>query len=150
VDYTGFSVVLAVSGCNHKCDGCWAKDSWKRTAGKAFTEDTYQELKNALNHEYMDNLVLQGGDPLFSANRSFIMKLCTRIKAELPDKSIILFTGYTIGQIERDLTMCNILDCVDVIIDGKYDKTATNVKTFRGSDNQGHYKILKGMSIFVD
>lgn len=149
-DYLGFSVTLAVSGCSHKCKGCWAVSSWNRNTGSPFTEETYQELYRELNQSFISNLVIQGGDGMFSANYQDTINLCRRIKQELPDIRIVLFTGYTLSQLQNDLLRSPILDTIDILIDGKYEKDNPTKKPFRGSGNQCRYKLEKGVATFID
>lgn len=150
VDYLGWSVTLQVSGCNHKCDGCFAKKSWNRNSGHEFTEETYTGLKEMLCVEYINNLVIQGGDGLFSANVKHTIDLCRRIKHDLPNLRIVLFTGYTLNQIQSDLLRAPILDTIDVLVDGKYDPTQSSDLPFRGSDNQRRYSLCDGIPTLID
>lgn len=136
-DFYGISTVIAVSGCIHKCEGCWAKErgGWKYSAGQEFNEDAYQELSGHLSKSYVDNLVIQGGDGLVPRNFKDTMDLCKRVENDFPDKRIVVFTGYTYEEIKNDLLKSPILKCVDVLIDGKYDKNLPK-SLYRGSENQ--------------
>ncbi len=149
-DYLGFSVTLSVSGCNHKCAGCWAVPSWNRNTGSLFDETAYQELYTELNQSFISNLVIQGGDGLFSANYVDTINLCRRVREELPDIRIVLFTGYTLFQIQNDLLRAPILNTIDILIDGKYDKNSPTKLPFRGSDNQRRYRLTGGTVRLLD
>lgn len=136
-DFYGISTVLAVSGCIHKCDGCWAKErgGWKYSSGYEFDEAAYQLLKKYLSKSYCNNLVIQGGDGLIPHNFNDTIELCKRVESEFPDKRIVIFTGYTYEEIRQDLIKSQILKFADVIIDGKYKKELPD-KPYRGSANQ--------------
>lgn len=135
-DFLGFSTVLQVSGCSHGCEGCFvSREAWKPSFGKPFTGETYKELIKNLNKPFISNLVLQGGDPLHKNNIRAIMKLCRSVREALPDKRIVIFTGYTYEQLMQDTLRVGILEFIDVLVDGKYEKDLEPAP-FRGSSNQ--------------
>lgn len=63
---------------------------------------------------------------------------------ELPDKTIWLYTGYTLGQLQNDLLRQPILVEIDILVDGKYEKDKPTKKPFRGSSNQYIYELKDG------
>lgn len=150
VDFKGISVVLAVAGCSHKCNSCWVKSAgwWKHTSGQPFDEDAYQELYEAASKPYISNVVIQGGDGLFHKNVHDTIKLCQRLRYDLPDRKIVLFTGYTLEQIQNDLLRQPILDTIDVLIDGKFEiGLSKNPPPFRGSSNQRVIHLENGIPV---
>jgi anaerobic ribonucleoside-triphosphate reductase activating protein len=150
VDFKGWSTVLQVSGCSHGCSGCFNTSSHNPKSGQLFTEDTYQELQSYLDKPYINNLVLQGGDPLFKRNVPEILKLCKRIKNELQDKNIVLFTGYTLTQIQSSQQLSPILSTIDYLVDGKFEKDLKVSGKFFGSSNQRIYHITDSGENIVD
>ena len=147
-DFSGFSVTLAVSGCSHMCKGCWAKDSWKSSFGQPFDETAYQTLAEALAKPFINNLVIQGGDGLFHKNVADTLTLCRRVKSKLPEKNIVLFTGYTYEQLQNDLLRQPILSTIDYLVDGKFERELSkNPPPFRGSSNQVIHKLENGVSV---
>ena len=143
-DYYGFSVVVAVSGCSHQCEGCWSKASWRYTEGTEFTEETYQTLLALAKPDHISSIVWQGGDPLFHKNYKAVIEISRRLKKDLPNKKIVLFTGFTLWQIESDFLRAPILNTIDVLVDGKYEKDNPTTKPFRGSDNQRLIVLSQG------
>ncbi len=149
-DFNGVSVLLQVAGCSHKCEGCFVKSSgWlKHTAGQPFTEDSYQELYEAASKSYIDNIVIQGGDLMYHRNVSEGIKLCQRLRKELPNKNIVLFTGYTYTQLRNDLLRCEVLNHIDYLVDGKFvQELSKNPPPWRGSANQVLHTIVDGVSV---
>lgn len=79
-----------------------------------------------------------GGEPLCPENQFLTNLIINSVKEKLPDTKIYLWTGYCL----EDLDMNNnriksILEQVDCLIDGPYDKTKRDVSLFmRGSSNQ--------------
>lgn len=149
-DFRGISVILQVAGCSHKCEGCFVKSSgwWKHNAGQPFTEDSYQELYEAVSKSYNDNIVIQGGDLMYHRNVQEGIKLCQRLRKELPDKNIVLFTGYTYNQLRNDLLRCEVLNHIDYLVDGKFDRSQSkNPPPWRGSHNQVIHTLINGISV---
>ena len=147
VDFTGWSTVVQWSGCAHKCEGCFAEASHNKNSGALFDEEAYQELYDASSKPFISNIVMQGGDMMFSANYIGGIALCRRLKKELPDKNIVLFTGYTYEQLQNDILRQPVLETIDFLLDGKYEQNNPTTKPFRGSDRQVLHTLVKGVSI---
>lgn len=132
-DGDGVRVALFVSGCSHHCKGCHSPFSWNPEAGKEFTEEVKEKLFQLIDRPYIDGLTLSGGDPLFCDNIKTIRLLCYEFKQRFPNKTIWLYTGYTLDKIKA----LDFLQCVDVIVDGPYIEELRDVTLpFRGSSNQ--------------
>lgn len=133
----GFRTVLFVTGCSHKCERCYNKSTWNPRNGQEFTESTLEYLITMVNKPYINGLTISGGDPLYRSNIKEVINICKRVKEETR-KSIWIYTGYEFNDLPED--SLELLDYVDVIIDGKYDYTKPTDKPFRGSDNQKMYR----------
>ncbi|MGG1652253.1 anaerobic ribonucleoside-triphosphate reductase activating protein [Paenibacillus sp. NRS-1775] len=138
INSTGFHVSLFISGCIHRCDGCFQPETWNFKFGKLFTDDTIDEIIEALSPDYISSFCLLGGDPIESSGDSMLEKLLVRIKKEYGDeKQIWVWSGYTYQQIISDDSKLNILKYCDVLIDGKFIKELKNLNlAHRGSSNQ--------------
>ncbi len=137
VDFKNWSTVLQVSHCTHMCVGCFNKSSWKKNAGNLFTEETYRELLACASKSFIKNVVIQGGDPLSPLNYQEVITLCRRLRKDLPEINIVLFTGYTYSELQVDLLRQPILNTIDVLVDGKFEQSLSkNPPPFRGSSNQ--------------
>ena len=91
---TGIRVSLFVSGCTHRCKGCFNPEAWDFQYGNEYTDETENEILQALAPSYIKGLSLLGGEPFEPQNQPALLKLCQRIKRELPDKTIWCYTGY--------------------------------------------------------
>lgn len=131
VNGLGARVVLFVTGCLHKCPGCYNKSTWNPVDGSEFTEQTIEKIFSYLDSSYIQGLTLSGGDPMYPSNRPIITDLAKRVKERFPKKDIWLWTGYKFEELSAD-----ILDFVDVVIDGKYEEKNKTEKPWRGSANQ--------------
>lgn len=98
----GFGVTLFVSGCPHGCKGCFNKNTWDRTNGNEFTEDSYDYLVHCLRRPYIQRLTISGGDPLAPYNRHCVLEICRRVKTDFQNKiNLWIYTGYTLEQIKQ-------------------------------------------------
>lgn len=132
----GIRVSLFVSGCSHGCEGCFNEAAWKYNAGKPFTKETMEKLFFHCADNAIKGLTLLGGDPLAPKNRETVTEICKEFKNRFPSKDIWMWTGYTYSQVS-DL---EVLNYVDYLIDGKYEKDLPTKKAYRGSDNQIRWK----------
>ena len=131
----GLRVVLWVSGCTVKCDGCHNSCTWDFDDGIEFDESAKQELFTELDKDYISGITLSGGHPLEEKNYETIKELCKEIKDKYPNKTIWLYSGFEWRFI--CMAMFKILPYIDVLVDGPFqiDKKDTNLM-WRGSSNQ--------------
>ena len=136
----GVRVSLFVSGCTHRCPGCFNEVAWDFDYGQPFTEETIQTILQMLRPSYIKGLTLLGGEPFDPRNQEDVVKLLRRIREELPEKSIWAFSGYLF---ERDMLSGKIgdvseyLSYLDVLVDGPFVQSRKNLRLrFRGSENQ--------------
>lgn len=139
----GIRVSLFVSGCNHRCKGCFNQEAWDFNYGTEFTTSTIDSIIEHLKPEYIKGLSLLGGEPFEPANQSALVDLLERVKLEYPDKSIWCYTGFSY---ENDLlgymgkryeSTLKLLDKIDILVDGKFIEEKKDLMLrFRGSKNQ--------------
>ncbi len=136
----GIRVSLFVSGCTHRCPGCFNEVAWDFAYGKPFTEETAEQILDMLRPSYIRGLTLLGGEPFEPQNQSAVVELLRRIRQELPEKSIWAFSGYLF---EKDMLSGRIgdvseyLSYLDVLVDGPFVQEKKNLSLrFRGSENQ--------------
>ena len=139
----GMRVSLFVSGCLNRCKGCFQPETWDFDYGYPFTPEVEQQLMDELSHPYYDGLTILGGEPFELQNQPDVARLILRVKEELPDKTIWMYTGYTY---DKDLVPggCRytdvtdtILDQIDTLVDGRFVEEKKNIRLrFRGSENQ--------------
>lgn len=135
----GTSVTFFTQGCPHRCEGCHNPETWDFEGGEEVTHDTILEVIEAITANGLHrNLCIMGGEPLCPENQFLTNLIINSVKEKLPDTKIYLWTGYCL----EDLDMNNnrvksILEQVDCLIDGPYDKTKRDVSLFmKGSSNQ--------------
>ena len=136
----GVRVSLFVSGCTHRCPGCFNEIAWDFDYGEPFTEETVETILEMLRPGYIRGLTLLGGEPFEPQNQGPVVALLRRIRQELPEKSIWAFSGYLF---DRDILSGRLgdtreyLSYLDVLVDGPFVQAKKNLSLrFRGSENQ--------------
>lgn len=129
----GLRVVLWVAGCSHYCEDCQNPVTWNPEGGIPFTEESKQELFDALGRSYVSGITFSGGDPLHCANEQEVLALAKEIRQKFPHKTIWLYTGYLWEYVKSR----EIAKYIDVLVDGEYVKQLRDTKLhWRGSANQ--------------
>ena len=140
---TGCRLSLFVSGCMHRCKGCFNIETWNYSYGTRFTEETMQEILERLRPDYISGITILGGEPLDYINQPHVLKVLKRVRRELPAKNIWIYTGFT----WEDLTdekrygkseeIHSILKMTNVLVDGPFILEERDISLpFRGSRNQ--------------
>ena len=148
----GVRVSLFVSGCSHRCKGCFNEESWDFDAGEEFTDETIDTIIEALKPDYVQGLTLLGGEPFERVNQQGLLPLLRRFKKEFPGKDVWCFTGYLF---DKDILgrMCKeweetheLLNMIDVLVDGEFILEQRNLMLkFKGSENQRTIDVKKSL-----
>ena len=135
-DGIGVRVVVFVSGCLHNCKGCHNPASHSFTAGRVFTLDLQDEIVDYIHDTpFISGLTLSGGDPMYSAIE--LLPFIQRLRYELPNMSIWIYSGFTYEEILRDTDMFALLRLCDVLVDGLFILEQRDITlAYRGSTNQ--------------
>ncbi|MBQ7230498.1 MAG: anaerobic ribonucleoside-triphosphate reductase activating protein [Oscillospiraceae bacterium] len=139
----GVRVSLFVSGCTHRCPGCFNAEAWDFDYGQPFDQPVIDRILDDLSPSFVKGLTLLGGEPFEPQNQGPIVELLRQIKAKYPEKSIWAFSGYLF---DRDILSGRLgdpeitreyLSYLDVLVDGPFVQARKNLSLrFRGSDNQ--------------
>lgn len=139
---TGVRVSLFVSGCTHHCKNCFNAEAWDFEYGKPFTKETEDEIIEDLRPDYMAGITLLGGEPMEPVNQRGLISLIRRIREELPQRTIWIYSGYVYedfkdgGRAHCEVTD-EILSLCDILVDGPFVEEKKNISLrFRGSENQ--------------
>jgi anaerobic ribonucleoside-triphosphate reductase activating protein len=123
--------VIWVQGCSIRCKGCWNTDMWsfeKKTT--LLVQELLRKIEN--EKEFIEGVTILGGEPLDQYEEvAELLSACREIGL-----STMLFTGYEMTEIvEKQMT--SILDNLDILITGRYDKTKRTLNhQWIGSTNQ--------------
>lgn len=147
----GVRTSLFVSGCTHRCKGCFNQETWDFHYGEEFTQKTIDSLLSSCEPAYIKGLTLLGGEPLEPENQRALLPLVRQFKEKFPDKDIWCYSGYTY---ETDLmdeagsARCEatdeLLSYIDILVDGEFDQNLYDIRLkFRGSSNQRILQLKK-------
>ena len=146
----GVRVSLFVSGCTHRCPGCFNPETWDFQFGAPFGEEQSQQILEYLRPNHIKGLSLLGGEPFEPENQLAVLELVKRVRAELPQKDIWCYSGYLfealadgkIGSHSRAL-----LEQVDILVDGPFILERKNLGLrFRGSENQRIIQVQNSLN----
>lgn len=155
----GVGVALFTQGCpfNPHCKNCFNPDTWDFNGGKEWTPEVEDKLIELANRPYIKRLSILGGEPLADENLDGVLHLVNRFRLSFPNKSIWIYTGYTLDEIfKNDLSIPafymfdytgnnfannekrkQIISQCSIMVDGRYvDSQRNPSKKWAGSDNQ--------------
>ena len=149
---SGVRVSLFVSGCTHHCEGCFNPETWDFNYGTLYTEETEQEVLDAVAPDYIRGLSLLGGEPFEPANQVALLPLLRRFRQLYPDKTVWCYSGY---DFEKDIlagrlgpweTTQEMLSYLTVLVDGEFHLEEKDITLrFRGSRNQRIIDVQKSL-----
>jgi len=135
----GVRVSIFVSGCHHHCKGCFNEEAWDFNYGNNFTEETMNEIIEALKPDHISGLSVLGGEPFELVNQQGLLPLLKKVKDLYPNKTIWAYSGFLYEELLKmkyEETK-EILDLIDVLVDGKFvEELKDPMLYFRGSSNQ--------------
>lgn len=140
----GFRVSLFVSGCKRNCKGCFNRIAQDPDYGRPFDEEAKQKIFAELDKPWCAGLSLLGGEPMsvLSDNRRQVIAFAKEVKGKYPDKDIWMWSGYTYDEIKGDPETREILDYIDVLVDGPFVEELKDISLeWRGSSNQNLIRI---------
>ena len=96
----GIRTALFVTGCSHKCKGCFNAVAWNPKSGEPYTTDILEFILDSMKYPYVDGLSLLGGEPFEEYNLDDLITLC-RMTRDIynKDKSIWVYSGYTFEEL---------------------------------------------------
>ena len=143
LDGDGIRYAIYLAGCSHHCPGCHNPESHSPLAGVPLTEEYLNEIIDEINdNQLLDGITLSGGDPLY--NPIEVLPLLQRLKRETK-LEIWCYTGYTLEQIQQDPTRADLLEYIDVLVDGPFIQGLYDPQlSFKGSSNQRIIRLHKG------
>jgi anaerobic ribonucleoside-triphosphate reductase activating protein len=123
----GTRAVVWVQGCTLGCPGCFNPATHPDGGGGEMEVEAIARELRALP---VDGVTVSGGEPFEQPEA--LLALVTA----LAGTSIIVFSGFTRGEIERQPLGPAILARIDVLVDGRYVERRRVARGLRGSANQ--------------
>ena len=160
----GVRVSLFVSGCTHRCKGCFNPDQWDFAYGEPFTREVEDGLLESLAPDFISGLSVLGGEPMEPENQRALLPFLRRVRERFgTGKTIWVYTGCVLEELlpgSRDRNDApplssrwrteatdELLSLVDVLIDGPFVEELKDISLqFRGSSNQRIIRLKEVLS----
>lgn len=144
VDGPGFRYVIFTQGCPHRCEDCHNPQTHDINGGRF--EDINILVEDIKKNPLLTGITLSGGEPFIQAKK--LVKLLSKI--DLNRYNIIAYSGfeyeYLLEHSNEKNGFLELLQSVDVLIDGKFDKVLKSSEAkFRGSTNQRSIDVKKSL-----
>ena len=121
--------VIWTHGCCFNCEGCLATN----TKTGSYHETDVLELADIIAKSSCEGITVSGGEPFLQV--AALLELMRTIKARR-NIGVIVYSGFTIDEIKFDKEKRDLLNEIDVLIDGKYIKELDDGRAYVGSSNQ--------------
>lgn len=130
----GVRVSIFMQGCTFHCKGCFNLETHDFMGGHEFNDEVIEKVLDLCSKEYIVGLSILGGEPLHPKNIDGTTKLSKAFKEKYPNKNLWIWTGFLM---DRDLKHKEILNYVDVLVDGQYQSELYSpLLHWKGSSNQ--------------
>ena len=130
----GVRVSIFMQGCTFNCKNCFNPETHDFEGGHEFSDDTIDKILSLCESDIISGLSILGGEPLHPRNIEGTTRLVRSFKEKYPDKNIWVWSGFLF---DKDLFDKEILNYIDVLVDGQYKEELYNPKLkWCGSENQ--------------
>jgi len=132
VNGPGRRFVLWLQGCPLRCSGCFNPEYWSETGG--YTISAANVLAHLQTLTDIEGITLTGGEPF--AQAPALLPLVEAVQGA--GLSIVCYTGYVLEDLRQGAITgaLDLLNRVDILIDGPYDAGQNAPLLWRGSRNQ--------------
>lgn len=158
-------VTLFVSGCTHRCKGCFNEEAQNFAYGRPFTKEVEDGLLKDLEPGWISGLSLLGGEPMEPDNQRALAPFLRRFRERFgASKTLWIYTGcvYELDLLPtagdalgvevnsphkrwRTEVTDEILSMTDVLVDGPFVEELKDPSlAFRGSSNQRILHLKNG------
>ena len=147
---------IFLSGCEFACEGCFNHELWDFKHGEVLDWKTIWDfIAPAITNKNISGISILGGEPLHPKNLQWTISICStfrmcedsfrkEIMSYKKQKTIWLWTGFTLEEMLDDEEKLKILNYIDVLVDGRYieELNDPNLK-YKGSSNQRLLDVRK-------
>ncbi len=143
---TGIRSTLFVSGCTHKCKGCFNQEYKHFRYGHPWTKEIEDNFIEHIKNPNVHGVTILGGEPMDQVRDTDLKDLVCRIKEET-GQNIWIYSGYTFEEIMMHKKTKEILKYCDVLVDGPFIEEQKDLRLrFKGSKNQRIIDVQKTLS----
>ena len=150
----GVRVSLFVSGCTHRCKGCFNEEAQAFDYGDPFTREVEDSILKSLEPDFIAGLTLLGGEPMEPENQRVLVPFLRRFREKFGErKTLWVYTGCIWEKLRGKSEEVRVADgdsyrwrievtdeflsMIDVLVDGPFIEDLKDISLrFRGSSNQ--------------
>lgn len=137
----GIRTTFFLTGCDRNCKNCFNPEYMDFSFGKKWDEKAEEEVISYLKLKEVEGLTVLGGEPF--ENSRGLLEALKNIRKE-SDKSIWIYTGFTVEVLMNIEIARQILELIDVLVDGEFIEEKKDLTLqFRGSSNQRIIDVKK-------
>jgi len=118
-------------GCSFGCEGCISKHTWEQ---KEQNRDIVSKIVDKVCKFNSSRVTITGGEP-FEQPKALLVLLKELRSRGVDD--ILVYSGYKFSYLRDNFG--DIIELIDVVIDGRFDKNQESIEIYRGSSNQKMY-----------
>ena len=139
-DGPGYRFVVWTQGCPHHCPFCHNPQT------HAYDGGYIEEVQNIIDlfdqKQLQSGVTLSGGEPFEQASQ--ILEIAKAAKSKR--LNVWAYTGYTFEELLQDETKKEVLNYIDVLVDGNFMNDLKHYDiTFKGSLNQRIIDVQKSL-----
>lgn len=143
VNGPGMRRVFFSQGCTHNCKGCFNPDTHDFNGGEE--RDIDELISDVKDNPIISGITFSGGDPFERAEEFAYMAKAFKTQG----LNIWSYTGYTFEEIIDNLDKRDgfreLINNIDVLIDGKFEEDKKGEFRYRGSSNQRIIDVKKSL-----
>ena len=127
----GLRYIIWTQGCLFHCANCLSPQSKPLDQGYLMEVDSIAD--DIISNQNIEGITISGGEPMIQAEP--LCQLLDKVKDKRPELTIISFTGFR----KENLTapaQIQLLNTIDLLIDGEYVDELNDGMGLRGSSNQ--------------
>ena len=142
----GKRAAIWVQGCQKRCPGCLAQEWLEIVPAHLHRIPALSEI--LLSDPEIEGLTLSGGEPMLQA--AALAKLVSSMRTRR-DLNVICYSGYLLVELRNNPPspgVADLLEAVDVLIDGAYVDELNDDIGLRGSSNQQVHHLTSRLAGF--
>jgi anaerobic ribonucleoside-triphosphate reductase activating protein len=145
VNGPGERFVLWVQGCPFRCQGCFNPGYLHFNERAGFgVEELVERIKNVPG---IEGVTFSGGEPMAHARALYFLSR----ELKKSNLTIVCYSGYTLEELNQsdDPWVAHLVSCLDILIDGRYEKQQQVSLRWRGSANQRVHFLTSAYAHFA-
>ncbi len=142
----GKRIGIWVQGCSLHCEGCINQSVWDKEKGKEVPVLWIYDMIKHMGNEY-DGITITGGEPFEQYPQ--LMAFATLIKRKT-NLHILCYSGFYLNELESMFPDKVFYQCIDYLIDGRYQQGNSSENSLKGSENQTIYSFTNAKASKIE